>query len=215
MKRAFSRVAPPSAKDDSALSRDARKSQIERSRSRAMAIGGARFVRAASGSNGREPRRGTACFWQSRLALVAEKGHEQATTEPEDQAEGVHDRLPVGDRNTVGAPVRLGFASRHRAAIGPSPARARGGHRLEPPREEQGHRAAAGAHVEGVAAGTEHGRKGVEHAVGIVAPREGPRIARDRAVGPDVRSRNAASAAPHACTRRAILPAMARRRTRV
>jgi hypothetical protein len=32
MKRAFSRVAPPSAKDDSTLSRDVRKSRMERSR---------------------------------------------------------------------------------------------------------------------------------------------------------------------------------------
>jgi hypothetical protein len=59
MKRAFSRVAAPSVKDNGTLSRDARKSRIERSHPGAMAIDGARSVRAASGSSGWEPRRGT------------------------------------------------------------------------------------------------------------------------------------------------------------
>ena len=46
---------------------------------------------------------------QGRQALVAEEGHEQAAAEAQDQAEGVHDRLLLGDQHAVGAPVRLRF----------------------------------------------------------------------------------------------------------
>lgn len=71
MKRAFSRVAPPSAKDDSTVSRDVRKSRIERSRPRGLwrlvgrASTGPR-ADARGGSQGEAPR----AVRVSRLGVV-------------------------------------------------------------------------------------------------------------------------------------------------